>query len=90
MRKNKRYNEYDTLLEGGQEDKPKSEAPKEDDDDPYAEPVLEECCCCDCVCANEFTQGYTFCICFPIKCGVTTIGVLTLILTTVLFLWYFF
>jgi len=43
MRKNKRYNEYDTLLEGGakdakEEDK-KSEGKKEDDDDPYAEPI---------------------------------------------------
>lgn len=71
-------------------EKPASEKPEEDTDDPYAEPVLEECCCCDCVCANEFTQGYTFCICFPIKCGAVFIGVLTLVITTILFLWYFF
>jgi hypothetical protein len=92
------------LLEGGAEDekpkseakseKPKSEKPKSEsaksEDDPYPEPVLEECCCCDCVCANEFTQGYTFCICFPIKCGVAFVGVVTLLLTTILFVWYFF
>lgn len=107
QRKNKRYNETDSLLEGGEADaekpksekpasekpkseKPASEAAKSDDDDPYAEPVLEECCCCDCVCANEFTQGYTFCICFPIKCGAVFIGIVTLILTSILFLWYFF
>ena len=110
QRKNKRYNENDSLLEGGEgevekppsekppsekkSEKPPSEKPKSeavnDDDDPYAEPVLEECCCCDCVCANEFTQGYTFCICFPIKCGANFAGVLTLILTVVLFVWYYF
>merc|ERR1711934_200921 len=37
-----------------------------------------------------FTQGYTFCLCFPIKCGTTFFGVITLLLATIMFLWYFF
>jgi hypothetical protein len=91
------------LLEGGEgevdkpkseSEKPKSEAAKSEtaasEDDPYAEPILEECCCCDCVCANSFTEGFTFCICFPIKCGVVFCGAVTLILTVILFVWYYF
>jgi|ERR1711935_26719 len=61
-----------------------------DDDDPYAAPVLEPCCCCECVCANEFTKESSCCGCFPIKCGVVTIGLITVIITAILFVWYFF
>lgn len=74
-------------------EEPKKEEPapaKEEEDDPYPEPVLSECCCCDCACSNEFTEGYSYCICFPIKCGVAFIGGVTLFLTGILFVWYFF
>merc|ERR1711934_1303426 len=123
MNKSKKYNnfnEYDNLLEGGDEapaedaaaeDKPKSEGAKSekkasekaksekkeeekknnpDDTDPYAEPILEPCCCCDCVCKNEFTKNSSCCGCFPIKCGAVTIGIITVIITAILFVWYFF
>lgn len=77
--------------ESKKSEKKESEKPKEDeDDDPYAPPVLEECCCCDCVCANEFTKGYTCCLCMPIKCGAVSIAVITVVVTIILFLWYFF
>jgi hypothetical protein len=125
MNKQKKYNafnEYDNLLEGGDEapaedagaeekksEKPKSEKSKkseekkseksekkeeekkeEDGEDPYAEPLLEPCCCCDCVCSNEFTKESSCCGCFPIKCGAVTIGIVTVFVTTILFVWYFF
>jgi len=61
-----------------------------DDDDPYAEPILEPCCCCECVCANEFTKESSCCGCFPIKCGVVFIGIFTVIITAIFFVWYFF
>jgi cation transport ATPase len=61
-----------------------------DDDDPFAEPILEPCCCCECVCANEFTKESSCCGCFPIKCGVVTIGLITVFITAILFVWYFF
>merc|ERR1719326_112209 len=78
--------------------KPKSEAAPEkpprknnpDDDDPYAEPILEPCCCCECVCANEFTKDSSCCGCFPIKCGVVAIGIFTVLITAIEFVWYFF
>merc|ERR1719326_2300564 len=78
--------------------KPKSEAAPEkpprknnpDDDDPYAEPILEPCCCCECVCANEFTKDSSCCGCFPIKCGVVAIGIFTVLITAIFFVWYFF
>jgi hypothetical protein len=62
----------------------------EDDDDPFAENIMEPCCCCECVCANEFTKDSSCCGCFPIKCGAVTIGLITVIITTILFVWYFF
>merc|ERR1712032_35440 len=82
-------------------EKPKSEkaAPAEekpakqnnpDDTDPFAAPVMEPCCCCECVCANEFTKDSSCCGCFPIKCGVVAIGIFTVLITAILFIWYFF
>lgn len=51
---------------------------------------MEECCCCECVCANEFTKDSSCCGCFPIKCGVVAIGIFTVLITAILFTWYFF
>merc|ERR1711934_1073051 len=50
----------------------------------------EPCCCCECVCANDFTKESSCCGCFPIKCGAVTIGIITVIITAILFVWYFF
>lgn len=60
------------------------------DDDPFAAPIMEPCCCCECVCANEFTKESSCCGCFPIKCGAVTIGLITVFVTAILFVWYFF
>lgn len=52
--------------------------------------ILQPCCCCLCACSNVKTDGETCCGCFPIKCGVTFIGITTLTLATVLICYNFF
>ena len=42
---------------------------------------LTPCCCCLCACSNEYTKDSSCCGCFPIKCGVLSIGIFTLLLT---------
>merc|ERR1712072_869515 len=59
-------------------------------DDPTPKDILAPCCCCQCVCSKEFTEDRSCCSCFPIKCGVVTIGIFTYILTLVLVIWNFF
>merc|ERR1711970_1698744 len=74
-------------------DEKKSDDAKEtegSEDDPIPKDNLEPCCCCLSVCSNEFTEDRSCCGCFPIKCGVVTIGIFTFILTLVLFCWNFF
>lgn len=44
------------------------------------------CCCCVCHCSTEETKDLACCCCFSLKCGVYTIGVLTIILFSCLFL----
>lgn len=89
--------EAEAPAEDKKEEEKKSEKKEEekkeevdDDDDPYAAPILEPCCCCTCVCSNEFTKDDSCCACFPIKCGAVTIGIFTLLVTVILFVWYFF
>merc|ERR1719194_66746 len=38
------------------------------------------CCCCVCHCSVKETKDLACCGCFPIKCGVVTIGILTILL----------
>merc|ERR1712178_630190 len=45
------------------------------------EDTLTPCCCCLCSCSNEYTKDSKCCGCFPIKCGVVTIGIFTVLLT---------
>merc|ERR1719163_2565794 len=45
------------------------------------EDTLTPCCCCLCSCSNEYTKDSKCCGCFPIKCGVLTIGIFTVLLT---------
>merc|ERR1712110_266043 len=93
----------DKAAEGAPADDAKADAPADeraeekprkrnnpDDDDPYTEPILEECCCCECVCKNEATKDSSCCGCFPIKCGVVAIGIFTILITAIFFVWYFF
>ena len=42
---------------------------------------LTPCCCCLCACSNEYTRDSSCCGCFPIKCGVVSIGAFTVLLT---------
>jgi len=53
-------------------------------------PVRSSCCCCLCNCSNENTDNVTCCGCFPIKCGVMTIGVLLWLFTVYMFCCTFF
>lgn len=43
------------------------------------------CCCCICQCQEKEVKDLSCCGCFPIKCGVTSIGALTIFLTTLVF-----
>ena len=67
---------------------------KEDSDGEYKsvekEDELIACCCCGLICNNDVTKDYTCCCCCPIKCGVQTIGGLTLLLTFYYISWNFF
>merc|ERR1740130_2413775 len=45
------------------------------------EESLKPCCCCLCSCSNEYTKDSSCCGCFPIKCGVVSIGIFTVLLT---------
>merc|ERR1711981_1478965 len=83
-----------------EDDENKDETEKEDSeerkstessgDDPTPTDILSPCCCCLCVCSNDFTEDRSCCGCFPIKCGVVTIGIFTFLLTLVLVCWNFF
>ena len=65
----------------------KNEDTKSVESNPYVEEI---CCCCICQCSTKKTEDLSCCGCFPIKCGVVTIGTLTLILTLVLFIEIFY
>jgi hypothetical protein len=54
------------------------------------EPVKTSCCCCLCVCSNSKSKDSTCFGCLPIKCGVVTIGIFTLVLTVFLVISNFF
>lgn len=54
------------------------------------QPTYEECCCCMCHCSDRETKDVTCCGCFPIRCGVLTIGILTICFTIYMFCASFF
>ena len=39
------------------------------------------CCCCDCTCSDEVSEKINCCFCFPAKCGIIAIGLLSMFLT---------
>lgn len=41
------------------------------------------CCCCDCTCTDEVSKDHKCCLCMPAKCGITSIGLFTMLLTVV-------
>lgn len=57
------------------------------DSNPYSDEI---CCCCICQCSTKKTEDLSCCGCFPIKCGLVTIGALTLTLTLVLLVEIFY
>jgi hypothetical protein len=76
--------EQEPMMMMAEEEKPKSEKSKKTGATSESIPkdhIMTPCCCCLCVCSNEYTVGSSCCGCFPIKCGVVTIGVFTLLLT---------
>jgi len=70
----------------------KSEKPAEEEAAAEEEPKIEEsmCCCCICNCQDEDDRHLSCCGCFPIKCGLITIGILTLLVTFALFVEIFY
>merc|ERR1711959_385520 len=50
----------------------------------------EFCCCCVCQCSTEQTRDLGCCGCFPIKCGIVTIGIITFVIYLVLFVEIFY
>jgi len=46
-------------------------------------PVFSQCCCCICLCHNKATDGVSCCCVVPIKAGIMTIGVFTIVLAAV-------
>jgi hypothetical protein len=88
--------EEEPLMEGAEEEEPaKSESVVETPKVKNLEDIaLEEegclCCCCICHCSTEETKDLSCCCCFSLKCGVYTIGVLSIILFSCLFLQVFY
>merc|ERR1719453_2109609 len=68
----------------GSEKDDDNKSTEESTDDPTPKKIMSPCCCCLCACSNEFTEELSCCGCFPIKCGIVTIGIFTFILTLVL------
>lgn len=58
-----------------------------EDENPYVE---EMCCCCICQCSTKKTEDLSCCGCFPIKCGLVTIGTFTFIVTLFLLIEIFY
>jgi hypothetical protein len=71
------------------------EQPKEEEKKKNLEELTEDeqgclCCCCICHCSVEETKDLGCCGCFPIKCGVVTIGILTIALFFAVFIEVFY
>merc|ERR1711907_395241 len=67
-----------------------ADKPADDDVSIARAQELTPCCCCLCACSNEYTKDSRCCGCFPIKCGVITIGIFTVLLTIYLVTMNFF
>jgi len=80
--------EEDKLMEEEkEEEKEEEEKEEEEDDGPKAE---EMCCCCVCRCQVPETKPHSCCGCFPIKCGLVTIGIIYLCVLISLFIEIFY
>jgi hypothetical protein len=80
------------------EEEPLKEEEKEEDKEEEKEEEEKEedriedhmCCCCICHCQDEKSRPHSCCGCFPIKCGLITIGIFTLLITLALFIEVFY
>ena len=82
MMEGEMMDEKSKLMEESASKKP-TEAPEEESKKPFEDHEL--CCCCLCECSNEKTIDKSCCGCFPIKCGLITIGIFYVLLTIALF-----
>jgi len=81
------------MMEGSE--KPAMSEKPEDELDPEVyetrhDEILDMCCCCICQCQEPEVRDLSCCGCFPIKCGVVSIGALTLTLSILLGIQYFY
>lgn len=88
--------EADAPAEEEEEEEPKEEAAPEAEEEEEEQSLIqsefhrtidnaEVCCCCICQCNYKETEKESCCGCMPIKCGVVSIGVLTIVLTVTSF-----
>jgi len=70
----------------------KKSSEKKDEEEEEEKPKIEDqmCCCCICHCQDEDDKPYSCCGCFPIKCGLISIGIATLLVTVGLFIEVFY
>merc|ERR1711934_1350251 len=69
-----------------EEDPMMEEEKKEEEEEEEEEDITKEmCCCCVCNCQDEDTKPHSCCGCFPIKCGLITIGIFYLLVTVGIF-----
>merc|ERR1712094_34358 len=68
------------------------EEKEEDAEEEKEEPRIEDsmCCCCVCNCQDDETRPYSCCGCFPIKCGLISIGIFYIFITLALFIEVFY
>lgn len=76
------------MMEEAPMEKPEMSEKPEDELDPETYETrhesLDMCCCCICQCQQKEVRDLSCCGCFPIKCGVVSIGVFTLVLAVLL------
>jgi hypothetical protein len=63
---------------------------KEESEQSVEDITKEMCCCCVCNCQDERTRPFSCCGCFPIKCGLITVGIIYLVITVALFVEVFY
>jgi hypothetical protein len=73
------------MMEGAMEEAPLMEGAQEEPKQKTLEDLAEEeqgclCCCCICHCSTKETVDLKCFGCFPVKCGVVTIGIFTVAL----------
>merc|ERR1719321_2542781 len=76
--------EEDPMMEKAEDDDEKETEGSEPEEE------HEMCCCCICQCSTKETRDLSCCCCFPIKCGIICIGIITMFLTFGIFVELFY